>query len=76
LSKIAVCSGHLFFAHGQTVTCCECIGEPFASEISKSINDDFDRLVSCLKNARNILEADGYFYAKEINRTLAAIGRA
>jgi hypothetical protein len=32
------------------------------------------RLVSCLKNARNILGSEGYFYAKEIDKLLAELG--
>lgn len=48
---------------------CECIGEPYASQIA-SLQIESDRLVSCLKNARNILESEGYFYAKEINKLL------
>jgi hypothetical protein len=32
-----------------------------------------ERLKSCLMNARNILRADGYFYANDIDRVLKTV---
>jgi hypothetical protein len=32
---------------------------------------DVDRLLSCLKNARNILQDGGYLYVKEIDKLLS-----
>jgi hypothetical protein len=39
----------------------------------KLSDEQIGRAFSMLKNARNILESEGYFYAKEINRFLETI---
>ena len=49
------------------------IGDPYASQIA-SMQDDMDRLVSALRNARNILQDGGYVYAKDIDKLLADLG--
>ena len=75
MSKIEVAAGHLMFKlpNGSNISC-DCIGEPYASQVA-SMQNETDRLVSCLKNARNILESEGYFYAKEINALLCELGK-
>ena len=69
MSKIGpkVISGTLFFTllDGSTITC-ECIGEPYASEITAT----FALLRSTLMNARNILKDGGFIYTKEIDKVL------
>jgi hypothetical protein len=39
----------------------------------REANEIICRLVSCLKNARNILGSEGYLYAKEIDKLLAEL---
>ena len=66
--KIGVAAGHLMFKlrDGSSI-CCNCIGEPYASEIA----GEHERLLACLRNARNLLADGGYHYVKEIDRVLA-----
>ena len=73
-TKIGVAAGHLMFSlkDGSNISC-DCIGDPFASQIA-SMQDDMDRLVSTLRNARNILQDGGYVYVKDIDKLLADLG--
>jgi hypothetical protein len=72
-TRIGVVTGHLMFRlkDGSSLSC-ECIGEPYASQVA-SMQDDIDRLISCLKNARNILEDGKYLYVKEIDKLLSEL---
>ncbi len=74
--KIGIAAGHLMFRMGEgSSLSCDCIGEPFSSQIA-SIQDDYDRIVSCLRNARNILADGKYLYVKDIDRLLSELGIA
>jgi hypothetical protein len=44
------------------------------SPIHEAKQDDYDRAISCLRNARNILEDGGYLYVKDIDKLLAELG--
>ncbi len=62
-----VVDGKLFFnlLDGSSLNC-ECIVEPYASQVV----DTYALLHSTLMNARNILKDSGYFYVKEIDKVL------
>ena len=72
--KIGVAAGHLMFRlRDGSIISCECIGEPYASKIA-ALQDDTDRLISCLRNARGIMQDRGYLYVKEIDKLLSEFG--
>ena len=62
-----LCAGKIMheMLDGSTISC-ECIGEPYSSQIV----DQQERLLSVLQNARNILRDGGYLYARDIDQTL------
>ena len=63
--------GQLFYKlNARSSLSCDCIGKPYSQEVV-DLWEFHQRALSMLRNACNILEADGYLYAKEIRAFLA-----
>lgn len=62
-------------ARGPFLSLAEAVGITPIVQIPNDPTENERRLRACLMNARNILRADGYVYAQEIDAVLAMTAR-